>query len=320
RLDRPVLQAGMGGGLSGSALAAAVSRAGGLGTLGITSPRRLVAEVRRVRELSPGRPLAVNLLLQFMRASHIDACIAEKVDAVVLFFGFDARAVSRLRGAGIVVLHQVGTAVEVRRAVADGADVIVAQGLEAGGHLLGTKSAATFLPEALDAAAGRPVILAGGVADARDVRAALAAGAAGVLCGSRFLLTTECRAHPGYKLRVLGATATIETMLFGVGWPARHRVVPNAATDRWCATDGTPRLWVRALARATSALGRVAPLDRHGSVAGLQRVAVPLFGPEAALEGADPRSLDVTPLYAGECVRRIHAIVSAEDAVRELAP
>jgi NAD(P)H-dependent flavin oxidoreductase YrpB (nitropropane dioxygenase family) len=204
--------------------------------------------------------------------------------------------------------------------VADGADVLIAQGREAGGHLLGWRAAAAFLPEALEAAAGRPVVLAGGIADAQDVRAARAAGASGVLCGSRFLLAEECRAHPAYKQRVLGAERTIETTLFGIGWPARHRVVPNRATERWCGPDGNPRWAVRALIAATAALGRMTPLDVPGRLPRMQRVAVPLFGPEALLEGADSRFIEVTPLYAGECVRRIGAIVPAEHIVRELAP
>ncbi|MGO9835736.1 MAG: NAD(P)H-dependent flavin oxidoreductase [Polyangiaceae bacterium] len=320
RLERPVLQAGMGGGLATAELAAAVSRAGGLGTIGFAGTKQLAREVRRARELAPRRPVAVNLLLPFRRPSHIEVCVAEKVDAVVLFFGFDPGAVARLRAAGILVLHQVGTVEEARRAIAEGADALVAQGREAGGHLLATKSARAFLPEALEAAAGRPVVLAGGIADADDVRAALAGGAAAVLCGSRFLLTTECPAHPEYKRKVLGATRTLETTLFGVGWPARHRVVPNAATDRWCAPDGTPRRIVRALTRMSASLARVAPLDRAGLLPRLQRVAIPLFGPEAPLEGADARFVEITPLYAGTCVQRIGAVVSAEEAVRALAP
>lgn len=310
----------MGGGLAPAELAAAVSRAGGLGTIGITGTRRLVREVRRARDLAPGKPVAVNLLLPFATPSHFEACVEERVDAVVLFYGFDPGAVARLREAGILVLHQVGTIAEARRAVADGADALVAQGREAGGHLLGTKGALAFLPEALEAADGRPVVMAGGIADADDVRAALSGGAAAVLCGSRFLLTAECPAHAEYKRRVLGAPRTLETTLFGVGWSARHRVVPNAATDRWCAPDGTPRGIVRALTRMTGSLGRVAPLGRPGRLPRLQRVSIPLFTPEAALEGAEARSVDVTPLYAGECVRRITTVVPAEEAVRALAP
>ena len=106
----------------------------------------------------------------------------------------------------------------------------------------------------------------------------------------------------------------------GFGWPARHRVVPNAATDRWCLADGRPRWVARTLMQGSGPLARLAPLDRPGFLAKFQRVAIPLFGPEAPLEGADVRSLESTPLYAGECVQRIGSIPSAEDAVRALAP
>jgi nitronate monooxygenase len=320
RLEHPLMQAALGGGLTTAELASAVSRAGGLGTIGMLPPDRLAREIRRARERAPGRPVGAGLLVPFLRTAHVEACIAAKADAVVLFFGFAPRAVSALRDAGVLVLHQIGTPEGVRRAVADGADAVVAQGREAGGHLLGTRGALAFLPEALEAANGRPVLLAGGIAEAADVRAATAAGAAGVVCGSRFLLTTECRAHAGYKSRVLGAPLTIETELFGLGWPARHRVVPNAATDRWCTSAGSIPLWVRALQRATTTLGRVLPIDAANRISRVQRAAVPLFGPAPALDGADERVLDVTPLYAGECVARVRAIVSAERVLRDLFP
>ncbi|MGH7269236.1 MAG: NAD(P)H-dependent flavin oxidoreductase, partial [Polyangiaceae bacterium] len=126
--------------------------------------------------------------------------------------------------------------------------------------------------------------------------------------------------HPEYKARALAASRTIETTLFGLGWPARHRVLPNAATDRWCLPDGRPRFIARTLMRGSAKLARVAPLDRPGLLPKFQRVAVPLFGPEAPLEGADARSLDTTPLYAGDCARRIGSILAAEDVVRTLAP
>jgi NAD(P)H-dependent flavin oxidoreductase YrpB (nitropropane dioxygenase family) len=135
------------------------------------------------------------------------------------------------------------------------------------------------------------------------------------VCGSRFLLTHECRAHHAYKRRALGATRTIDTKLFGFAWPARHRVLPNAATDRW---EGHPRL-TGALIAPTQVLGRLIPLESGARLAPLQHARLPLFGPSAPLEGMPERAVEVTPLYAGECVRRIHAIVSAEDAVRELA-
>lgn len=318
RVDVPILQAGMAGGLAPAELAAAVSNAGALGTVGLVGPNRFAAELRRARDLAPRRPIAANLLLPFTRAAHVQACIAARVDAVVLFFGFSRRYVARLREAGVFVLHQVGTVDEARRAIADGADAIIVQGLEAGGHLLAREGTHSILRRVLTIADGRPVLAAGGVGTAEDVRAAREAGANGVVCGSRFLLTSECRAHEGYKRRVLGAGRTIETSLFGFGWPARHRVVPNAATERWCTHDRSgPRL-VRALERATGVLGRVVPVDDR-SITNAQRLALPFYTPAAALVGDDARLLDVTPLYAGECVRALHTVVGAAEAVRDLS-
>lgn len=307
-LEHSIFQVGFGGGLAGAELAGAVSRAGALGTIGLLGAGALRSEIRRARAMAPGRPLAVNLLMPFVRRAHVDACIDEQVTAVVLFFGFSRRMVSRLRAAGVFVVHQVGTPAEARRALGDGADALIAQGLEAGGHLLGVEPALAALRRVLDVADGAPVLVAGGIADAAAVRAARAAGASGVVCGSRFLLTEECRAIPGYKARVLGASRTVVTNLFGFGWPARHRVVPNAATERW-GNGG-------ALIRMSGLAGRVLPMSVGAKLARLQRLSIPVYSPMVATEEGQ---LDVAPLYAGECVREIRRILPAAQVVEELA-
>lgn len=317
-IDVPVLQAGMGGGIAGAKLAGAVSRAGGLGTVGILPPEPFAAELRRAREASDGRPVSANLLLPFTRRGHVEACVATGVGSVSLFFGFDRRLVAALRDEGIVVLHQVGTVDEVRRALGDGADAVIAQGDEAGGHLLGREPAAAFLPRALEAADGAPVLAAGGIADASDVRRALDAGAAAAWCGSRFLLTDESRAHPAYKARALGAGRTIETKVFGFGWPDRHRVLPNAATERW--GGGPLGAAAAVLNAATRPLARVVPASMATRMLPLQRAGLPLLGPQPPLAGMDERLLEVAPLYAGECVARIPSVVTAAEAVRALDP
>ncbi|HEX8119854.1 MAG TPA: nitronate monooxygenase [Solirubrobacteraceae bacterium] len=316
RLEHPILQAGMGGGLARAELAGAVSAAGALGTVGILPPPVLRDELRRAREIAgEGRPVAANLLLPFTRKAHVDACADGGAEVVVLFWGFDARLVSALHQRGIVVLHQVGSVEAVRRAVAEGVDGVIAQGLEAGGHLSATEPLETFLPQAIDAAGGKPVLAAGGMARRADVERALGVGATAVVAGSRFLLTDESRAHAEYKRRALGATRTIDTKLFGFGWPARHRVLPNAATERW---ERHPRL-TDALTAPTAALGRLIPLAAASRMPAMQRAWLPLFGPAAPLEGMPDRLLEVTPLYAGECVRQIDSVIPAADAVRELA-
>ncbi|HLI32611.1 MAG TPA: nitronate monooxygenase [Solirubrobacteraceae bacterium] len=316
-LELPIVQAGLGGGLSGAELAAAVSRAGGLGTVGIFSPVRFVAELRRARALSPGRPLAANLLMPFVRPAHVAALISAEVDVAIFFYGFNRAAVERLHAAGVLVLHQVGNEAQARRALADGADGLIAQGLQAGGHLLAELDTFAFLPRACALAEGKPVLAAGGIHDAQGVRRALAAGAAGVLCGTRFLLTEECAAHPLYKQRVLGAERTIETLLFSFGWYARHRVAPNASTDRWCAARAAGPRAVALMNRLSGPLGRRMPLSLPA--ARLQLRSLPLYSPAPALAGMPDRVVDVTPLYAGESARAIHEILPAAEAVAELS-
>jgi nitronate monooxygenase len=320
-LERPIVQAGMGGGLSTSRLAAAVSNAGGLGTVGILpDPVAFEADLRLARELAPDRPIAANLLLPFARPQHVEACIAAGVAVVVLFCGSSPEAVARLRSAGILVVQQVGTADQALRAIADGADGLIAQGIEAGGHLLGEAPTATTLSRVLDVAGGRPVLAAGGICSRETAAAALDAGADAIVAGTRFLLTDECNAHPGYKQRVLGARRTLDTLLFSVGWSDRHRVVPNAATDRWCARAERGPAAVVALNRALApALQRLPPRMATATVS-RQRVGVPFYGPAATLAGMDERLLEVTPLYAGQCATEIRSVIPAAQAVAELAP
>lgn len=323
RLDVPVSQAGMGGGLAGARLAAAVAEAGGLGTLGIATPGQLRASIDRVREQAPGRAIAVNLLVPFVHRHHVAVCVDAHVDVVVLAFGEKRGLVEHLlhhlQQAGIFVFVMVGTEAQARAAVARGADGLIAQGREAGGHLVGTMPALDFLPHALRVAGQRPVFSAGGIATAADTRAALDAGASGVVAGTRFLLTHEANASRVYQQRILQADRTIETNLFGLSWPLRHRVVPNAATRRWCRDDG----WAKALPAALNAASR--PLSAlgyfdAGALMRVQSPSRPLFTPLAPLAGSPDSWVDRSALYAGETVLRISEVTSAEQALRDLSP
>ncbi|ODQ95508.1 NAD(P)H-dependent flavin oxidoreductase [Mycolicibacterium holsaticum] len=319
RLDVPVAQAGMGGGLAGPELAGAVAAAGALGTLGLTAPDRLIDAAQRVREVAPGRAVAVNLLMPFVRRSHLEACVNSRVDVAVMAFGIDRSMIQRLRDGGVLVFVMVGTEPQARRAIAWGADGLIAQGREAGGHLTGDTDALGFLPVASRIADGRPVLLAGGIASAQDTRAALAAGADGVVAGTRFLLTRESRAHPVYQQRILAADKTFRTTLFGLAWPAPHRVVANAATRRWCDDDGRARLAPRLVNALSSPLARL-PDRAAASVMSLQKPALPLFSPVAPTVDIPESSVDRTALYAGETVLRIDSVISAREAVAELWP
>lgn len=319
RLDVPVVQAGMGGGVAGVDLVGAVAGSGALGTLGLTSPVRIADAACRVREEAPGRSVAVNLLMPFVRRRHVRACLENAVDAVVLFYGGSAGLVRELQDHHVFVMAQVGDVDGAREALAWGVDGLVAQGIEAGGHLLGTLPSLAFLQRVLAVAGSTPVVVAGGVADHADVQAALDAGAVAAAAGTRFLLTHESAAHPSYKARVLAATDTVETTLFGLGWPARHRVVANAATRRWLDPKLQVRPGVARLNRVSAPIGRVITDAMVGLLPRWQRAGLPLLSPAPPLAGVSEEHVDATPLYAGETALRIDGLLGAAEAVDLLA-
>lgn len=318
-LEHPVVQAGMGGGLAGGELAGAVSAAGGLGTVGIMAPRAFAAALAEARRRAPGRPVAANLLVPFARRAHVDACIAQGAAAVVLHGGLAPAITARLRARGVPVLHTVGGAVDARRALTGGTDGLVVQGVEAGGHLVGVEPVEVALAAVREVAGAVPLWAAGGVAEATDVRRLLATGAEAAVAGTRFLLTEESRAHPEYQRRVLGARRTLATLLFGFGWPMRHRVVPNAATERWCRSSELGPGWVRRLGGSSAPLGRMLPLSLLGAMAAAQRPGLPLFSPALPLRGMPAASVDRTALYAGGTAQRMDGVIGAAEAVERLA-
>lgn len=320
RLQCPVVQAGMGGGVAGGELAGAVSAAGGLGTVGMMAPRAFAAALRDAQRRAPGRPVAANLLVPFIRQAHVDACAEAEVALVVLHGGCSPRWIARLRERGLPVFVTVGTPEQARAALTANASGLVVQGLEAGGHLMAVEPISRALPKVLDVAGEVPVLAAGGVADADDVRRLLDMGAAAAIAGTRFLLTEESAAHTEYKHRVVAAEHTLATLLFGIGWPLRHRVVSNAATERWCTRNEPGPPIVRAMGRISAPLGRLTPLDAMGRLMVLQRPALPFFSPALPLTGMSPDTVERSALYAGETVSRLHDVISAAEAVARLAP
>lgn len=318
-LECPVVQAGMAGGVATGALAGAVSAAGGLGTVGMMAPSAFAAALADARRRAPGRAVAANLLVPFITPAHIRACVEQQAAAVVLHGGLSRKWVSRLRKGGLRVLVTIGSAGQARRALEAGANCLVVQGDQAGGHLLGVEPTEQALPAVLDVAGGAPVLAAGGVASAEDASRLLDLGAAAVVAGTRFLLTEESGAHRLYKERVLAAERTLSTMLFGFGWPLRHRVIPNAATERWCGHDQRGPAPARLAAALSAPLGRVTPLQAMGRLAALQRPHLPIFTPALPLVGMPAETVDRCALYAGETALRLNDIIPAAEAVRRLA-
>ncbi len=236
-IEPPIFQAGMAG-LAGPPLVAAVSRAGGMGIVGglRVAPRQLRQWIRQTRELTD-RPIGVNLVPQFGGAAvfdaQLDVVLQEKPRLLSLFYAEAyPDAIRRAKDAGMVVMVQVGTLALAREALARGADILVAQGSEAGGHLHpGTIALSVILPAICALAGPVPVIAAGAITHRRDVRLAMALGAAGVMAGTAFVATHESSAHPLYKERIVQATAddTEYRTGYSFGWTygTPHRVIPN---------------------------------------------------------------------------------------------
>jgi nitronate monooxygenase len=308
----PIVQAGMGGGISDHRLAGAVSAAGGLGTIAGRGGEWIAGELEAARRVTD-RPVAVNLLLPFARRDWFEA--AAPADVVVTFWGKPRR---RTPG---VWLHQCGSVAEARRAHAAGADAVIVQGIEAGGHVRGALPGLVLLERVRkELPSPYPLLLAGGIAAREDVTRALEAGAVAAVAGTRFLLSEESRAHPEYKRRLLDAEETVLTELFGAGWPAPHRVVANAATDRWLAEDQRGPALNRALNRLLAPGARFVPASVQARMAAAQRPTSRLLGPAPATEGGLENLLDAGPLYAGETVSRIDELRPAAELVEALAP
>jgi nitronate monooxygenase len=308
-LEAPVVQAGMGG-ISRHELAAAVSDAGGLGTIaGVRAP--IAEELASARRLT-GRPLAVNLILPFVRPGDAEA--AGTADAIVTFWG-EPRRLART-----IWIHQCGSVEEAKAAAAAGADAVIAQGVEAGGHVRGTTPLLELL-ERVRAAVKIPVLAAGGIVDAEGVRSALDAGAVAAVAGTRFLLSDECHAHPGYKQRCLETGETVLTELFGLGWPdAPHRVIPNDATRRWLRSGSRGPRWIRIANRLSAPLANRIPAGLQDRGAATQRAAQPFLGPQPPTDDGPANLLSSGPLYAGMNVGRITDVRPAAELVRALTP
>jgi len=235
-IEAPVVLAPMGGAVTPT-LAAAVSNTGGLGMLPLTwtSPDEIASVVVETRQQTE-RPFGVNLGLAWDQRERLEAVLAAGAPIVSFFWGDASSIIGEARDAGAIVFVTVGTAEEGRAAAAAGADVVVAQGWEAGGHVWGTVSTLALVPRVVDAVAPVPVVAAGGIADGRGLAAVLALGAAGAWVGTRFLVASEAAIHPDYRRRILaaGEADTFYGTLFDRGWPdAPHRTLRNSTVDAW---------------------------------------------------------------------------------------
>jgi NAD(P)H-dependent flavin oxidoreductase YrpB (nitropropane dioxygenase family) len=291
------------------ALASAVCEAGGLGTIGsdINPPDVLRDLVRQTKALTK-RPFGVDLIGDFLTDEHLSVLIEEKVALAIFFWTSPPREqVERLKQAGIKVWMQIGAVAEAERAVALGADALIVQGAEAGGHNRAEASTMTLFPRIRRRFPGVPLLAAGGIVDGTTMAAALVLGADAVWCGSRFLASKEAEAHDAYKDRVLSADVgdTAIFSIYGPEWP--HQAM------RAILNDG-----------ARAALGREAEAmkEAEGQLIGstiLNGQTIPLPRYSAILPTGDFKGdIEQACLTAGQSVGNIDEILPAGEIVRRM--
>jgi enoyl-[acyl-carrier protein] reductase II len=238
-LTTPIAQAGMAFVGMTPHLAVAVSNAGALGSLGVgLMPAPALTQTIEAIRAGTRQPFNVNFITIFTSQEQIEAVCAAGVAVASFHWGHPQRAwIDQLHAAGVRVFEQVGSVVDAQRAVEDGVDVVVAQGLEAGGHNYATLPTFVLVPLVVDAVAPALVLASGGIADGRGLAAALMLGADGAWVGTRLVATTESAAHDGYKDRIVAApaTETLRTSLFGPDTPQFNpmRVLRNRVVRDW---------------------------------------------------------------------------------------
>ena len=250
-IEHPIVLGGMGSATSPE-LVAAVSEAGGFGVLGATrqSPEEVARDAAAIRAAT-GKAFGLNLLLFLERPGQYDALLAARPKVISTAWaaleqdlgGYVARA----HAVGALAMHMISTVAEAKAAARAGADIIVAQGTEGGGHI-GLMGTMPLVPMVVSAVAPIPVLAAGGVADGRGLAAALALGADGVLLGTRFLATDEAPIAKGFKQAILDSdghdtlVTDIPDVASGNTWPGAYvRVRRNRFIEEWMGRDNELR-------------------------------------------------------------------------------
>lgn len=300
----PIQQAGLGS-LANPLLAAAVANAGGLGMVSVAggTPEEIAKWLETAREKTSG-VIGANFVLHFVEPAIVQKCVvaaAARVRVVDFFYTDpDPALIEIVHAAGALASWQVGSREEALAAVKAGCDFIIAQGIEAGGHVRGKISLMALLNEVLDVVEV-PVLAAGGIGTGRNVAAALAAGAEGVRVGTRFIAAEESGAHPQYVQALIDARAndTIYTDVFSGLWPnAPHRVL-RTSVEAAQAFQGD--VVAEGLDEDT---GERFQVQRFASIT-----------PRKVMTG----SIEAMPHWAGESVDGLKKMQTAAEIVQELS-
>lgn len=300
----PVMQAAIGR-VGDSRLVLGVGAAGGVGTVGASyMPLDLLHEQLSVIEAGSVEPFVVNLILAFDQRARLRAALEHAVPWVSFSWGLDPALVEQVHAAGASVLVQVTSEDEAAAALSAGADSLIVQGVEAGGHVQATDSLTVALP-AIRQMTDRVLVAAGGICGRRAAVAARNLGADVVSLGTRFAACSDSLAHARYREALLAASGedTVLTGLFNIGWAAPHRVLRTRIVEQW------------------EDAGRPSPGSRPGE--GTARVtgpggALPLYSMHPAVHTLTG-NVETLPFYAGMDVGSITASESAFDVVVDIA-
>jgi nitronate monooxygenase len=293
-IQHPILLAPMAG-VSGGALAAAVSNAGGLGVIGGGYGDK--EWLQRELLAAGNTPVAIGFISWALQKCPdlLNVALAREPKAIFLSFGEIRSFAPQIKRAGIPLIAQIQTVAQAKAAASEGAEFIVAQGTEAGGHG-GTRSTFPLVPAVVDAVGDIPVIAAGGIADGRGLAAALMLGAAGVLCGTGFFASKEALSHPNMKRAAFAASgddtlrSSAVDIARGIDWPAQWtiRTLKNSFTERW--------------SRDLDGLHRNASVEQ----------------PKYA-EAREAGDTDVAAVIVGEAVDLVHGDEIASDIIARMA-
>jgi NAD(P)H-dependent flavin oxidoreductase YrpB (nitropropane dioxygenase family) len=297
-IEHPIALGGMGSATS-PALVAAVSRAGGLGAMGChyMTPEQIRVATAAIRR-ETNKPFGLNFLVFDTREDSFAAAL--ELRPAVMQFAWARpdqdlkRYFDRAHEVGCKITHMAGAVPDAVRAAKAGADIIIAQGTEGGGHV-GWMASMALVPMVVDAVAPIPVLAAGGFADGRGLVAALSLGADGILLGTRFLASEESPLHPNFKQAIVDSDghdtqlSEIPDIAAGLVWPgAMTRSRRNRFVERWAGRE-----WAL----------------RQGRAEALARL-------RAARESGD---VDEGPLSMGQDAGLIHDIPPAAEIVRRIA-
>jgi NAD(P)H-dependent flavin oxidoreductase YrpB (nitropropane dioxygenase family) len=305
-IDAPIVLAPMGGAVTPE-FAAAVSNAGGVGMLPLSwsSPEDVDDTVTEMRTLTTA-PFGINLIREWDQRERLTSALQAGAPVISLFWGEPEELVREAHDGGALVFVTVASTEEAKRAAAAGADVIVAQGWEAGGHVRGTVTTLALVPRVVDSVSSVPVVAAGGIADGRGLAAVLALGASGAWVGTRFLAARESPIHDDYRQRLFDAveTDTYYGTLFDVGWPeAPHRALRNTTVEAWEAA-GRPEPGARpGEGEDVAARADGSAIKRYSSST-----------PNSSMTG----DVETLPNWAGQGVGLVTQAQPAADIVREL--